>query len=780
MYSVVVLRLFCFLPLVLAQHSPSFGSMDGFRSVPRRTVLFNNSKNVRLFREEGVWNYSTMLLREDLGLLVLGAGEHIYALDINDISIKKSSVSWKVTPQQKEDCMNKGKDMIACLNYIKVLHSMEDGRMYVCGTNAFQPGCDYMSFKDGHLTLEKKTEDGKGKCPFDPFQRYSSVMIGDDLYSATSINFLGSEPVVSRRSPTSLRTEFKTTWLNEPTFISMAEIPESKSSSCGDDDKVYLFFSETAVEFDSFSKMLVSRVARVCKGDLGGLRTLQRRWTSFLKARVDCPVLASQLPYVIQDTYRWCDDANWRTCVFYAVFTPQSERSDISAVCAYSVLDIGRVFSEGKYKTPVTIETSFVKWVMYNGDVPSPRPGACIDDKARSHGITRSLDLPDQTLQFVKDHPLMDEAVKPKGLGPLLVYWGAAFTRIIVHSTTALDGKKHHIMFIGTENGSVLKAVNYDKENFIIEEVQLFNSPEPIKILRFSNTTGQLYVGSEYGVVQMPFSSCGRSISCEDCVLARDPYCAWDIHKAQCIALSTAKRNSDLIQSLWAGNFSQCPTAEPVKLVNSTTFVGGSLKLPCPLPSNLAETHWQHDTQPLQPSAHLHVLPDSLHIVTVSSSDSGHYRCVSLERSPSGTHTSTVAEYQLEVGPAPDGQPRRPEARTDGSSLAALQVAVACLSVLLAVLLGWNLYKGHLSLPGPCGRARNSGGARENQGAPAEVASVGHLVASQHGEGAKLLGAGEGNCTSNNNVCGGKVEGRGDEEGESEARYALHSVKYNH
>lgn len=52
------------------------------------------------------------------------------------------------------------------------------------------------------------------------------------------------------------------------------------------------------------------------------------------------------------------------------------DTSDLSAVCAYRVSDISRVFAEGKYKTPVTVETSFVKWVMYSGDVPDPRPGA--------------------------------------------------------------------------------------------------------------------------------------------------------------------------------------------------------------------------------------------------------------------------------------------------------------------------------------------------------------------------------------------------------------------
>lgn len=52
------------------------------------------------------------------------------------------------------------------------------------------------------------------------------------------------------------------------------------------------------------------------------------------------------------------------------------DTSDLSAVCAYRVSEISRVFEKGKYKTPVPVETSFVKWVMYSGDVPVPRPGA--------------------------------------------------------------------------------------------------------------------------------------------------------------------------------------------------------------------------------------------------------------------------------------------------------------------------------------------------------------------------------------------------------------------
>lgn len=701
MHLLLSLGVFWLLPLALALEEDS-----PLGCVPRKTVP-HHKVNARVFHEKGVFNYSTMLLREDLALLMLGAREAVYALDLNDISKKLASVKWGVTQQQKAECENKGKDPEReCKNYIRTLHKMEDNRMYVCGTNAFDPECDYMSYADGKLTLENKGEDGKGKCPFDPFQRYASIMVDNDLYSATSINFLGSEPILTRSSPVSIRTEFKTSWLNEPSFVSMAQMPESEENEEGDDDKVYLFFSERAVESDCLNKLVVSRVARVCKGDLGGQRTLQKKWTSFLKARIDCPVLESQLPYVIQDTYLWCDPQRpWKNCLFYAIFTPQSHTSDLSAVCAYRVSDISREFAEGKYKTPVTVETSFVKWVMYSGDVPSPRPGACINNEARKAGITQTLDLPDQTLQFIKDRPLMDQAIQPIGEKPVLVRRGATFTRIVVNQMQATDGEKYHVMFIGTEEGTMLKAANYDGEMFIIEETQLFQTPEPIKILKFSNVTGQLYAGSHHGAAQIPLANCERSSSCMDCVLTRDPYCGWDRAVGKCVALSNSQR--ELIQSVKEGDASLCPDADPVKPMNRSIWPGGNQKLSCSSPSNLAKTLWERDHHPLTPSAHFQILQDGLLILNASDSDGGRYRCLSVERSKTEDYTTTVAEYQLTVGPAGSGKGGHtlfPQAQTDGPSVAGLQAVVGLLVISLLVLLAWNFYKGHLPLPCKCGK----------------------------------------------------------------------------
>uniref|UniRef100_A0AAQ6IV67 Sema domain-containing protein n=1 Tax=Anabas testudineus TaxID=64144 RepID=A0AAQ6IV67_ANATE len=536
--------------------------------------MFSCSDNLKLFREEGIFNYSIILMRDDLGVLLLGAREAIYALDMNNISDKKSGVYWNVTEEKQTECTYKGKlAEVECRNYIRTLHQVNDTTMYVCGTNAFSPTCDYMVSIEYGVGGE---DHGKGKCPFDPFQRYSSLMVGNDLYSATSINFLGSEPVVLRSSNLALRTEFKSSWLSEPNFVYMDFVDESSDSPEGDDDKVYLFFSENAMEYDFYSKVVVSRVARVCKGDMGGQRTLQRKWTSFLKARLDCSLPEPSLPPIVQDVFL-LKHKDWKKSIFYAVFTPQS-LSQVSAVCAYSVSSIRDVFNEGKFKTPVAVETSHVKWVMYTGEVPVPRPGACINNVARKMGMNRSLDLPDKTLQFIRDRPLMDEAVRPLTGGPLLVKKGPLLTRIVVDNVLALDGQRYAVMFIGTDNGYVQKAVNYAGEMFIIEEIQLCENPQPISILRLSSRKGQLYAGSQNGAIQMPVSNCSRYDTCVDCILARDPYCAWDVSTEQCSSVSSLPLSSNTsIQSLKEGDVSQCP--QPGTFSYNALFVcstGGS------------------------------------------------------------------------------------------------------------------------------------------------------------------------------------------------------------
>ncbi|CAK6955936.1 semaphorin-4D [Scomber scombrus] len=558
-------------------------------------------------------------------------------------------------------CTLKGKSKERdCLNYIRVLQVVDDERLYVCGTHAFQPQCDYLNLAD--FSLAGRAEDGRGKCSFDPSQSFTTVMVDGELYSGTAYNFLGSEPIISRYSPSQslLRTEYSTSWLNEPSFVFADVIREGKNRADGEDDKIYYFFTEVSVEYEFFGKLLIPRVARVCKGDLGGQRTLQKKWTSFLKAKLVCSMPELNFVFnVVHDVFI-LKGADWRDTVIYGVFTSQWGNVGLSAVCAYNMTAVEEVFSKGKYMQKATVEQSHTKWVRYNGITPSPRPGACINNLMRQQNISSSLHLPDKTLQFVKDHPLLEDPVLPIGNGPRLITKDVNYTQIVVERVRALDNNIYDVIFTGTDKGVLHKSVVFDGEVHIVEEIQLLKNSEPIKNLLLSSETRSLYAGSDSGVVQSPTASCGRYLSCDDCVLARDPYCAWDPQTAACINIIDipSQRLRKLIQSL-NGDADKCPSVPDVSLKyyqHVKVKQGSSAELPCLVNSNHAQVMWKFNGSALTEASRFHLIGENgLLIYSVAQEDQGHYECWSVEWAPAvGKNFSRLlAGYVLTLDPPP-------------------------------------------------------------------------------------------------------------------------------
>ncbi|NXD17846.1 SEM4C protein, partial [Nothocercus nigrocapillus] len=286
-----------------------------------------------------------------------------------------------------------------CFNYVRFLQSYNSSHLYACGTYAFQPKCTYIELSG--FTLDRVAfEDGKGKCPYDPTKGHTGLIVDGELYSATFNNFLGTEPVILRNLGPhySMKTEYLTSWLNgghvgwvcgagawgghgttlgtcvpaEPHFVASAYVQESAASSTGDDDKVYFFFSERAVEYDCYAEQVVARVARVCKGDVGGARTLQKKWTTFLKARLVCAAPEQQLHFNRLQAVFTLRGTRWQDTAFFGVFQARWGDVDVSAVCRYHILEIKKAF-EGPYKE---YREQAQKWGRYSDEVPSPRPGA--------------------------------------------------------------------------------------------------------------------------------------------------------------------------------------------------------------------------------------------------------------------------------------------------------------------------------------------------------------------------------------------------------------------
>lgn len=84
---------------------------------------------------------------------------------------------------------------------------------------------------------------------------------------------------------------------------------------------------------------------------------------------------------------------------------------------------------------------------------------------------TSSLNLPDKTLQFVKDHPLMDESVTPIGKKPKLVLQNVSYTQIVVDQVKALDGNTYDVMFLSTGESKVLALHKCILPTFLVSTI---------------------------------------------------------------------------------------------------------------------------------------------------------------------------------------------------------------------------------------------------------------------------------------------------------------------
>ncbi|KAJ6652267.1 hypothetical protein lerEdw1_012775 [Lerista edwardsae] len=400
---------------------------------PRRRVIS--------FREQGALHFDTFLPSEDGKTLYVGARDTLLALGTDRAgSLElKGKIVWKPPSSKKQACVFKKKsNETECFNFIRVLVQLNETHLYACGTYAFSPTCTYVDLENFSLVKNEDGDplqpEGRGVSPFDPQHQNAAVIVDGELYTGTMSNFLGNEPVISRTlgSRTSLKTDGFLNWLrSDASFVAAFNIPNAP-----DNEKVYFFFSETAKEFDFFEKLTVSRVARVCKNDVGGDKVLQKKWTTFLKAQLSCSQ-RGQFPHTVVQHVFALPQAQGGGTVFYGVFTSQWEvgNSGSSAVCAFSLDAVNHAF-DGKYKE---FNKDCSRWMTYSGPSLSPRPGSC------SVGLSS-----DKILTFMKEHFLMDEKVLPIHHQPLLVKEDVKYTRVVVHQTLGVSGALYSLMFLGT------------------------------------------------------------------------------------------------------------------------------------------------------------------------------------------------------------------------------------------------------------------------------------------------------------------------------------------
>nr|XP_019960872.1 PREDICTED: semaphorin-4B-like isoform X2 [Paralichthys olivaceus] len=541
----------------------------------------------------------------------------------------------------------KGKKMADCPNFIRVLQYLNASHIYACGTFAFSPRCTYVDSET--LSMSIKPDEGRGRCPYDPYQRNTAIIVDGELYTGTVADYRGNRPVISRHLSEGRRVDLKLDdtlgWLEDPTFISSSFIP--------DEEKIYFFFSEVGREYDFIDKFIVSRVSQICMSDIGGQRTLQRRWTTFAKAQLLCQA-DNELPYnVIQDvdTLPSAEGASADDTLFYGIFTSQwSVNSGQSAVCSFRLSDIKSVFS-GNYKV---LNRDTLQW--------STR----VQEKVANPGECGLHNASDNALRFVKENFLTDDSVRPVGRSLTMVSAEHKYSHLTVQRVQAANSRDYTVLFLLTESGYLHKAVLLPSGAHIIEEVQVFEQSQPIKSLKLSIPKGVIYVGTSEGVVRVPTANCSFYWTCAQCVLARDPFCGWDTANRACVEASITQIS--LSQDVDTGNVEEaCNSVTiphrarfgPTKLSATSCPIGELVsvtlnevvRLQCPAASQLSQEMWERPNSRLSSDLYLHLGDGSLSFVATPAT-LGHYLCLSTENG----YRQTMAIYHVKQKSSPVAQ----------------------------------------------------------------------------------------------------------------------------
>ncbi|TMS06734.1 Semaphorin-5B [Larimichthys crocea] len=497
---------------------------------------------ISTFSHPGVRDYSQLTLDLTRNELIVGARNYLFRLDLSNMS-QIQATEWAPDEETRRSCQSKGKTEIECQNYIRVL-LVNKTEVMTCGTNAFQPLC--ITREVGNMSSVLERVNGVARCPYDPRHNSTAVVTeSGELYAATVIDFSGRDPVIYRSlggMPPLRTAQYNSKWLNEPHFISAYDIGLF----------TFFFLRENAVEHDC-GKTVYSRVARVCKNDIGGRFLLEDTWTTFMKARLNCS-RSGEIPFYyneLQSTFYLPEQD-----LIYGIFTTNVNSIAASAVCAFNLSAITQAFN-GPFRSQ---ENPRSTWLPTPNPVHNFQCGT-IDDEGPNEGLT------ERSLQDAQRLYLMNDVVQPESVDPLVMQDDVRFSNLVVDIVQGMD-TLYHVMYISTEYGTILKALatpNKNLQGCYLEEMELLppGVREPILSLQILHSDRSLFVGLNDRVLKIPLERCSTYKTETLCLEARDPYCGWDFRQRRCTTLEDSSNMSQ-----WKQNITVCP------LRNQTTNGG--------------------------------------------------------------------------------------------------------------------------------------------------------------------------------------------------------------
>lgn len=531
------------------------------------------------------------------------------------------SVTWDKCEAQTE----------ACVFNTSVVHkSQESNLLFMCGTNGEENACCYMTI----------SEDSAKCSPSDKVQSLQERITGYDLKDAEASAFVegadSADLYIADSGSHGIRRFGKHFVLpaqqgGERRYVKLIV---SKQNSIDDviQDKVYGFYNEkNMIRDDMYGNTWKPYVTQICTTDKGGpKRILQFTWTSQLNARLFCGDVDQKQHFSELLDVVTVESEHWPDTRVYGLF--QNEWG-MRAVCVYTLQNIDHIFKTSPFKD--------------SNNQPN-RPRTCVADSTK---------LSSETLKQIAANCEMEKCIEPVSSPRPLVISGHRYTHITAHDFRDHRDHNHTVLFLSLQNGAVHKVAHRqsgsEAKMFLIAEFKPFNHRAHIVRMSLNPSTRQLVVASWTEVAQVDLVNCGRyGNTCEECVLARDPYCGWsDGHCTE----------SGHLQDI-EGDISICPKSTHIKVhrlaahekvedpvVAISVPRGSRYFLECPVSSHHAQYTWHHGNRAASCIGTQHQC--LLLIYSMQSEQEGEYTCESEERG----HRRELVQYRLRVEDSAEG-----------------------------------------------------------------------------------------------------------------------------
>uniref|UniRef100_A0A8C9XUS2 Si:ch211-113g11.6 n=1 Tax=Sander lucioperca TaxID=283035 RepID=A0A8C9XUS2_SANLU len=377
-------------------------------------------------------------------------------------------------------------------------------------------------------------------------------LLDGSLYSAMS-SVAGHAGSIRRTFGSQKLLKTENVWLLNPQFAGAAIMPSTLKYK----EEIYFFFSELNKTARVDEEPYRARIGRICTVDEGGIKALLAdSWTTFMKARVMCGAGNTQQQYNNMKQAVVLTAQDKRAGVLYGLFSNAWGRT---VICAYSIEDIDQAFSTSKLKG-------------YSSPFIGSRPGMCVrkNSTAGGHNDIKNLGV-------IRYHPEIEDVIRPVGVAPLDLPTDDQITHAVADIVLAVNDEHYSVLYLGTDQGKVLKVLHSSEGVFIISQYSLFHNEGPVLNMAIDSQKGHLYVGTAMEVQRLPLADCSRyGDTCRECILSRDPYCGWDRSRRKCIPIPPGYNRS---------------TSPREVLVQSNT----SIFLPCPVRSFHATYRWVKD-----------------------------------------------------------------------------------------------------------------------------------------------------------------------------------------